>query len=215
MQPAVQAVALAFMRRFEGDVDDMYADVLDLVTTDDGNLIDSVAAAQNLPWLHRGTDVPATPDEIAAEWHAVKDGKIPAWKGPRPLYLSRVAMDDLANSRLLSNETFLAKRWSNWNDWPADAQLGAHSCTWAAGAGWHAPHFDAAVALLNFVLCSGPPGDAGKDPACRGEAWLNDANNPGLRPRNLANKVLFANAASVVALGLDPSILWYPSTASG
>jgi len=217
VRSTVLAAALGFAARFEGRVDGMYCDVLGLVTTGYGDLIDSVQAAQSLPWLHRGTvsgvaDVPATPDEVAAEWRAVKLGRIPAWKGPRPLYLSAAGLASLFMGRLNANETILAKRWSNWPLWPADAQMAGHSCAWAAGAAWRAPRLDAAAAALDFATMAGPDGDANHDPGCRGEAWLDDVGNPGLRPRNLANKILFANAEAVMihAASCDPAVLYYP-----
>jgi hypothetical protein len=190
----------------------MYTDVLGLVTCAWGNLIDSVPAALDAgPWIVRSTGAVATAAEVAAEWHAVKDGKIAAFHGPRPLYLPADGVIALAMRRLDSNENYLARRWANWASWPADGQLGAHSCAWAAGAGWRAPHFDLAVNNLNFTVCAGPSGDADKDPSKRGEAWLNDVGNAGLRPRNLANKVLFANAAEVVILGLARDVLCWPN----
>ena len=56
------------------------------------------------------------------------------------------------------------------------------------------------------MTCAGPEGDASADPSCRGEAWLNDTGNPGLRPRNMANKILFENASRTT----DPSNLVWP-----
>jgi hypothetical protein len=164
-----------------------------------------------IQWRVRATGAPATPAEIEAEWHAVKDGHIAAWHGKRPLYITDDAMNALAMGRLNQNEAYLAHRWSNWADWPADAQLGAHSDAWAAGPAWHAPHFDAAVAKLDFDTCAGPPGPAAFDVTRRGEAWLNDHGNPGLRPRNLANKLLFQNAARVLGCGHPYDVLYWPN----
>lgn len=197
MHPSVQAAFLGFTRPLEGVVSYMYCDVLGLVTTGVGNLIDSVPAAMALPWRHLSDGAPATPAEVATEWHAVKDSRIPAWKGMRPLVLQDLDVEALVEQRLQHNESYLSRRWQNWNDWPADAQLGAHSCAWAAGAGWLAPHFDVAVNALDF------------DTAAI-ECQLNATGNPGLVPRNAANKLLFTNAAKTVAAGMDRSHLWYP-----
>ncbi len=210
MRPAVLAAFWAFTVPLEGSTDGMYCDVLGLVTTGVGNLIDSVSASLALPWRTRVTGLPSTTAEVADEWHAVKNGRIPWRPGTRPLYLEPHDIQALVLQRLQQNEAYLARRWANWASWPADAQLGAHSCAWAAGAGWRAPHFDAAAAKLDFLTIAGPPGDAGANPGCRGEAWLNDAGNPGLRPRNLANKALFASAAAVVAVGGDREKLHWP-----
>jgi hypothetical protein len=227
VRPAVLAAFPAFTKRFEGDVPTMYVDVRRLVTVAWGNLIDPLPMALGLPWLRRADDQPASSDAIAAEWHLVKDGALAAGHGPRELYLSAESCTNLALARMQQNEGYLARRWRNWADWSADAQLGAHSCAWAAGAAWVAPHFDIAVATLDFSRCAGEgsvdDADAGILGA-RGEAWLNDGfparvarpfpagSNPGLRPRNLANKLLFANAAKVLSLGLDRNFLNWPGT---
>ena len=140
--------------------------------------------------------------------------------------LSAASVASLTTQRLLKNEAYLARRWASWNDWPADAQLGAHSIAWAAGPAWVAPHFDAAVTVIpaGFAVCAGPPGDANLDVTKRGEAWLRDGSglvgpggcsadiNPGLRPRNLANKVLFLNASRVSET--QKTSLFWPATAS-
>ena len=226
MHPSVRAAFLNFTRPLEGVFDYMYTDVLGLVTTGVGNLIDSVPAAMALAWRVRGMDVAALPNEVANEWHAVKDGKIPAWHGPRSIYLRDEDILALVDLRLQQNESYLAMRWSNWDQWTADAQLGAHSCSWAAGSGWRAPKFDAAVNALDFAIAAGPDGDANLDPQYRGESWLNDGfpgkvtrpgppgANPGLRPRNLANKALFSNAARVVQFGFERSTLHWPTELS-
>jgi hypothetical protein len=217
MRPAVAAAFTGFTAQFEGIVPEMYTDVLGLVTTGIGNLIDPVAAALYLPWTRRSDGGLASAAEVAAEWGAVKTGKL-AWyprRAPRPLFLTSAAVSALVARRLNANEVFLAKRWPNWAQWPADAQLAAHSCAWAAGPAWHAPAFDTAVGQLHFYTCAGAQGDAGADPSCRGEAWLNDTGNPGLRPRNLANKALFTNAAVVILDGYDPDTLVWPTQLDG
>jgi hypothetical protein len=170
MRPAVAAAFTGFTAQFEGIVPEMYTDVLGLVTTGIGNLIDPVAAALYLPWTRRSDGGLASAAEVAAEWGAVKTGKL-AWyprRAPRPLFLTSAAVSALVARRLNANEVFLAKRWPNWAQWPADAQLAAHSCAWAAGPAWHAPAFDTAVGQLHFYTCAGAQGDAGADPSCRG-----------------------------------------------
>lgn len=216
MRAAVRAGFRAFTAPLEGVVPVMYTDVLGLVTTGVGNLIDPVSTALHLPWVRRSDGCAATQDEIAAEWHAVKSSR----RRGSALYLRDADLDALVLHRLDANELYLSRRWANWTDWPADAQLGAHSCAWAAGPAWAAPHFDAAASAGDFGACAGTPGTDGNDPADRGHAWLRDTKpeddargvhgptlNPGLRPRNLKNQALFANAARVLAEALDPDLL--------
>ena len=42
------------------------------------------------------------------------------------------------------------------------------------------------------------------------ECKMNEVGNPGLIPRNRANRILLSNAAVVLAQGLEPSTLFYP-----
>jgi hypothetical protein len=215
MWPSVKSAFPAFTVRFEGRVPCMYTDVLGLVTTGVGNLIDPMYSAMSLPWTRRADGALATQGEIVTEWQAVKRLRLAATPGypGRLLCLANDVIDTLVLRKLLLNEAFLAKRWVNWATWPADAQLGAHSCAWAAGPGWAAPHFDAAVLAGDWSACAGTPGTSGDDATTHGHAWLRDSTapdeggqpnlNPGLRERNLANQVLFANAAKAT----DPSIL--------
>src|SRR5271166_5285218 len=174
MYPSITPIFWNFTKGLEGYVDGMYCDILNLVTTGCGNLIDPLPMAWGLPWLHRADDSPATTDEITEEWHTVKDGKIPAYKGLRPLYLKPAVIANLVLARFAQNEVYLARRWSNWDQWPADAQLGAHSCAWAAGPKWAAPKFDAAALALDFMTIAGPVGNPNISLEARGEAWLRD-----------------------------------------
>ncbi len=223
----------AFTALFEGVVPEFYVDNRGLVTCAIGDLVDPVEMAYPLQWLRRSDGQRATPEEILAEWTAVKTGRL-AWyahRPPRPLYLSDDGINAVFGARLAANEAIFRKRWSNWDACPAAAQRGCHSNGWAAGAGWHAPAFDAAVATMDFRACAGPQGDA-NDPrnGCRGHAWLRDAvdvpvspqhpygeqlTNPGLRPRNLANKALFWEAAVCLADGWDLNVINYPTEIDG
>jgi hypothetical protein len=206
---------MGFTAPLEGAVHSMYADVKDLVTCGYGDLIDPMVAARSLPWVYRASGLPASQSDIAMEWHRVKDGKLSYGTFTPNLVLTDAAVTDLVLAKLDHNELYLSRRWSNWDQWPADGQLMAHSCAWAAGAAWHAPLFDLAAEKLDFGTIAGPPGNANTDPSCRGAAWLNDAGNPGLRPRNLKNKSLAWNAKVVLADGRDPEVLYWPITMDG
>jgi hypothetical protein len=191
----------------------MYLDVKCLVTTAIGCLVDSVAAVQGLAWVHRLSGAPCTYDQVTQAWTTVKGATNLARLGGgafaqlTDVRLTPDASHALVVSRAAAFEVYLRTRFPDYDGWPADAQLGLLSCAWAAGPGWVAPHFDAAARALDWMTCAGPEGDAGADPSCRGAAWLNDTGNPGLRPRNLAAKICFENAA----LTTDPANLVWPA----
>jgi hypothetical protein len=221
IRDSVRAAFVGFTSHFEGCLPFMYLDVKGLVTTAIGDLIDPMSTALPLPWLRKDGTV-ADHDEVVAEWQRIKSATSLARLGGgafarlATLHLSPAGIESLVFERELLDDAYLEKRWSAFASWPSDAQLGALSCAWAAGPGWVAPRLDAAVAIPDFDLAAGKPGDANEHPECRGEAWLDDRGNPGLRPRNLANKVLFENAAVVASLPMiyDPDTLYYPTRLS-
>lgn len=69
MRDSVRRNFIEFTAPFEGRLHYMYLDAL--VTTGVGNLIDSVAAAQALPW-QVGDGPVATADQVRTEWEMVK-----------------------------------------------------------------------------------------------------------------------------------------------
>jgi hypothetical protein len=236
MKQTVIDAFVTFTEKFEGHVDSMYLDLhipAPLVTIGIGNLIDPIALALGLPFVWPDGRS-ATRDEITSAWQAIKQRTDLARAGYRafesitPLRLTDGAVADLVRGRMKANDGFLAARFPAWETWPADAQLAMHSVAWAAGAGLQAPHLQAALTAdpPRFDIAAGPEGDANAILACRGEAWLHDATllsapgvspivekltNPGLRPRNLATKLLFTNADRVASQGLDRDVLNWPS----
>lgn len=188
MHPIVKSVFSNFTAGFEGSVNHMYLDILGLVTVARGNLIDPITMALGLPFERNGERV--SRDEIAAEWRTVKSRQDLAKVGARSfksitsLRLSTKGIDDLVISKLLETEAYLKKRFPEFESWPADAQLGLLSMAWAMGPGFKFKTFEAAILKRDFVTAAAN---------CK----MNETGNPGLIPRNVANKLLFLNAARV------------------
>jgi hypothetical protein len=217
MFPAVQSAFPTFSQKFEGRVAYMYVDVKQLVTIGVGNLIDPVATALALPFRFKNrpgisaAGSPATPDQISAEWQTIKNDLSLATKGFKAcdpitqLELSDDAIDTLILDRLTKNENFLKRQqwFQNFETWPADAQLGLLSMSWAMGPGGPGgfPQFRVACQNLDFK-------------AAATECKMNEAGNPGLVPRNQANVTLVSNAAVVLAGqaqgSLQTATLYYP-----
>ena len=238
MRQAVYDAVAAFMDKFEGKLPWMYLDQAkkqpghaeNLVTTARGNLIDPITAALNLPWKQAFTGgnfgALATRDQVVAEWMLVKALQSMADRGGgafskvTTLRLAPEDMDELLFQKLAENEEMLRTSFPNLDDWCADAQLALFSMAWAMGAGFSRlfPIFTSQVNGGHYLLCAGLPGDARVDLAARGSSWMRDGTpgqataneNPGLRPRNLANKVLWTNAQ----YSQDPDVLWYPTALS-
>lgn len=177
-----------FNAPLEGRVRHAYRDVRGLVTTGLGNLIDPIGLALALPWQHPdGT--PATPDEIAAEWHRVKalPAALPAWKyaGSSPLVLSDEVIDELVLRQLHANAATLAVFFPELASYPAPVQMAISSIAWACGAGFPPrwPRFSAAVRLRAWASAAE-------------ECAINADGNPGVIPRNLRNRELLLQAAA-------------------
>lgn len=193
---------MSFSEKFEGSLRFMYLDVKGLVTTGIGNLIDSVDEAMALPFCHPdGT--PAARSEIAIEWRAVKARQDWKLRGGgvfgtiTRLRLTPAGVESLVLSKLDLNDRLLEKRFPDLPDWPADAQLALHSLAWACGTAFRFPKLEAALKARDWAKAA---------VECR----MNEAGNPGLKPRNVANKLLFENAAKVSAPPPDLETLHYP-----
>jgi hypothetical protein len=208
MYPSVRAYFPRFTAPLEGDVRFMYLDVLGKVTTGKGNLIDSVQAAQRLRGQFKGSPgTVASPAQVEAEWKMVKSRSDLKSQGGRAyaaitgLEISQETLATLVNDTLTQFEKFLKGYFSDYESWPADAQLGLLSMAWAMGPGFvpRWPKFTAACLQQDFVT------------AAR-ECRMRETGNAGLKPRNDADQILFINAAVVTSSenGYQRSQLYYP-----
>jgi GH24 family phage-related lysozyme (muramidase) len=221
MQESVKARFRGFNEPFEGMVPFMYLDVKGLVTVGVGNLIDPLELALELAfqWKDKlGVANPgqaATEQEITDEWTRLKNNTALAQKGHRAcepltdLEINNDVLDGLIARRLAGNESFLKRQkpYLNFDNWPADAQLGLLSMAWAMGPGGppNFRRFSAACEKMDFI-------------GAAAECKMSEVGNPGLAPRNRANKMLFENAAVVLAgesAGtFQRAILYYPQALS-
>lgn len=198
----------AYSTPLEGRVLHMYLDILGLVTCGVGNLIDPVSEALKLPWKKLIGGEFASPDEIRSAWQALKSRQDLAHRSAgnalavTGLVLTDADVDALVASRLASNEAFLTKELPAFESFPADAQLGILSMAWAVGAGFTAkfPTFTRAVLAQDWF-------------AAQASCKIREEGNPGVVPRNAANRVCFGNAAIVAGAGMDRSRLWWPAPA--
>jgi hypothetical protein len=210
MHDSVRKAWRAFTEPFEGFVSSMYLDVRALVTTGCGNLIDPVSEALKLPFLRDSDNQLATQAEISAAWHALKARPDLAKRHVRHaraltgLHLADADIDALVDRKLLENDRYIAGWFPDWENVPADAQLAVHSMAWAAGPGFNRkfPAFTKAALAGDWM-------------GARAECELRPVSpegipNPGVIPRNRANQLCFANAAVVVACGIQRQILHWP-----
>jgi hypothetical protein len=205
--------------QWEGYESNMYTDVLGLVTTGIGNLIDgnSIASpmasntayslALQLPWIHKSDGQPATQAEIIQDWQTVKAAHTQSgtYDAPRDrqitqLKLSPTAIADLVASKMLDNEGILLASFPNFAQFPADAQMAIHGMAWAMG-----PAFVPKDGFTKFAAAANAQNwaDAKAQSAFKGAA----------PQRKAGQDQMFDNAAKAVAAGLDFNTLWYPGIA--
>jgi GH24 family phage-related lysozyme (muramidase) len=207
MYDSVRQNFMAFSTQFEGRVPYMYVDVKDFVTIGVGNLIDPIGLALSLPFVFKSDpSTSASQDDITADWNAVKADPALAQKGHLACdpITKLMLTDDAINSLVLSKadqfESTLKQtgEFSTSDTWPADAQLGLLSMAWAMGpafgSGW--PTFRAACSSQDWSTAAA-------------NCHMDETANPGLSPRNAADRVLFLDAGRAASQGSDFTVLQY------
>jgi peptidoglycan hydrolase-like protein with peptidoglycan-binding domain len=202
--PGLQATRAAVVQSFvpwstpfEGYLNGPYTDAKGLITTGMGNLIDSqppsptpTAKARSLPW---------SPNNIDADW-AILRANWPRVQSRASMNLttsrlSPQAVTDLIVQTMREEEPAILRLFPGFRDFPADAQLAIWSMVWAEGTG-NLAKFRALIQAANsgdFVTA----------------AAQSHMQGVGIDIRNLANKLLFLNAAAVRTLSADPTVLYY------
>lgn len=207
MHPAVANAFIGFSEEFEGHVQFMYLDIIGLVTCGIGNLIDPVSEALKLPWKRPDGSL-ATSEQVQQEWQAIKarqDLRKRHFRFAAPVTTVRLHDPDIAalvHSRLRGNVKILRGYFPDWDMFPADAQLGICSMAWAVGAGFPVlfPNFTADAVIQDWL-------------GAREHCAIRSEGNPGVIARNAANRICFANAAAVLAKGLERDVLYWPGQA--
>ena len=202
MKQSVRDAFVGYSAPLEGVCSYLYSDILGLVTTAIGILVDPISAALTLP-LMRPDGTPASRAEIAAAWSRVKGDPKCAKLGHRyaatltDLRLTDEGIERLVLGKLYANDVFLQRRYPDWETYPADAQLACHSLSWACGSAYRFPRFDTALTARDFAQAAL-------------ECTIAEAGNPGVVPRNSRQRILLRNASVVEREGLPDDVLYWP-----
>jgi hypothetical protein len=151
MYPSVGPALRTFLGQYEGVVDYMYADTATpaRITTGIGNVIDSVARARSYHWqLDANPDQQASAGQVDANWRAVAAHRPEGNLGARhfrqfnTIHLSPDAIEQMFTNAAAQCDRELSRIFSEYNTFPADAQLGMLVHAWALGthkmnAVWH------------------------------------------------------------------------------
>lgn len=191
MRECVRNAFLQFTQHFEGLCLFMYLDVMGLVTTGYGNLIDQNGPAHLSAFDWRALDGnPVEPAEVLREWERVKGLQRLKQMGGgvfrhyTRLRATQASVDAFALHVLDGMWAKMLKHFPEAEEWPADAQLGLLSMAWACGENFPPkwPKFSEAARNQRWTVCAE-------------ESHIVDRANPGVRPRNEADRTLFLNAA--------------------
>jgi len=200
----------------EGIANFMYLDVAGLVTTGIGAKIDPFDDWSWIQWVHKDGS-PASADEARAEWTKVKGMRELAqqrngllFEGVTNLRLSPDSMKRLNQLKLKQNEDYILQHagYTNYANWPSEAQMAVHSIAWACGPGFfHIPTVPGGKAWVNLHK------------NLLNEDWagaVKNAGGSGLVPlRNAFNKALFETAAKVTASNADVTAFYHPNDPPG
>lgn len=208
MHDSVRETWVSYNKNLEGVVPGPYADILGYVTVGMGNKIDPVQDALGLEWCLLPSWRRATNDEVLKAWHAVKNDPECASRGwvyalnlpQNNIRLHDDAIDALINRTLNAHDALLQKKFPAFEQWPADAQLAAHSMCWALG-------FDGLI--RKFPKCVRALSSADFEGAAKECKMVPEAGT--LIIRNRLNFTLFHNAADVLSSDGDVGeLVWRP-----
>lgn len=176
---------------FEGRIPLMYLDAKGIVTAAAGVALLTANDALALPWGASATDVVAAWQAV----HARQDlrgigGGQAVWQRVTALRLPVACIDGLTLRRFDANDPRMPAYFPTWAQFPADAQLSAHSMAYAMGPVKFAkfPKFLAAMEALDFL-------------AAADESHMSEDGNAPLHPRNIADRELLLHAARAMAEG--------------
>ncbi len=195
----------------EGCVGWMYLDKnkKHLVTTAIGNMIDPVERALVLPWKLPDGHL-ASKEQVTSEFNALKARpELAEYRASSQVVQSattiRLHNEDitaLVKAMLLANEARMRRFFTRWDYFPADAQMGLLSLSWALGS-----DFELQYPKLTRAA------NSGDWLTCANECQIREEGNAGVIPRNVQNVLLFHNAAAVCELHTDPETLHWPAHA--
>ena len=120
--------AIELLKDGEGSISHMYLDTRGKVTVAVGQLLATVAAAQELPFVQRGTAQAATPGDIEADFNEVKNqptGKLAqSYKSATKLDLPDNEIEALLQRRIDGFEAELRREFPQYDSYPENARLG-------------------------------------------------------------------------------------------
>lgn len=205
MRASVSEAFVRFSTPLEGALGFMYLDQLGLVTTSIGVLVHPLPLALGLPWIVPGEGRTATRQEVAEDWERVHERQDLRMRGGATyaqvarLRLAPGGIELVARRKLDDMVAKLRRRFDEWDQWPADAQLAVLSLAWACGPAFRFPK------LAGHL----------QDQDWRAAATETDIrpDHGTIRKRNEWMRQCYENAARCYDTMGDRERLWWPEAA--
>jgi hypothetical protein len=203
----------------EGYTDYMYLDDKGLVTTGQGNLIDTGGAtpwelALPMSWVDPSTGKESTDEEIIQQWQAVKarqdlkEAGGGAFENVTTIRLNAQSITDIVTEHMNSTIASLESQFPAIGSWPADAQLAMLRWSWAFGPN----HFTPSAGRNYYPLMTAALKKVSPD-------FEEAANQASLNDLNLSVQTdirqMFQNATDVLDRNLDTEVLYFPNYPPG
>jgi GH24 family phage-related lysozyme (muramidase) len=120
---------VADIEEWEGNVDHMYLDTRGFVTVGKGKMLPDAASASALPFRVRATDVPASDEEIRAEYDLIAGMEASQTRGAAfyeqftSLYLPQADIDQLVQDHVRQDFEALLRQYPGFGNLPLSAQI--------------------------------------------------------------------------------------------
>lgn len=199
--PSVLEAFPIVTRPLEGCVLSPYLDVFGYATVGYGCLCDTLQSFEQVEW-----DGKPSASQIVDGWHALKSmPKALHWKQyerATPLRMTQAGADKLLDLRAENFADYMQAHYlSEWDEWPADAQMACMLMSWACGPSYLST-------FKNFLACVVKRDFIGAI-AC---AKISTQGNAGIVPRNAQVALCLANAAAIDTPGYSTPALYWPGT---
>jgi GH24 family phage-related lysozyme (muramidase) len=116
----IRSAAIARTKKFEGSMSHFYRDTKSKVTVGVGHLLSTAVSTDGIKMLRDVDDKLASKKEKIDEWSGVLNGTIGT--GKTTLHMEGAEIDRLLGDDLAISASDLAKRFSNLDDYPDEAQ---------------------------------------------------------------------------------------------
>lgn len=204
MRQSVRDIFLEFSTRYTACVPWMYLDSQGMVRTAIHCSLEPIDNAFALPWVSKDDGRKSELNEVSADWVRVKKQRNLVHLGPnRARFIAQLELTkdgiELATNRQLDaylREIVTVFPTEAWESYPANVQLAIMSMVWMLGGTSQLGFNPSQPNLYHFVRAIHERAWASAAENC----FLDETQDPKLKPRNWANRKLLSVAAKTEEL---------------